>query len=363
MRRIALLLVLAACAAPTPTETEPGWHEHPDEPAGRFFGQIHLSWTRHGLLEGTLQLDEATPGLKPYFAVRWANATTTTVLGAPFEDAFAITVDPPASARTAGGCGEEAKGLLLVYLTSGTPDPSRDELVSVSEKSRELFGSLQTIYSQPFVWSPCAGQRPLVPILLQHDPRLRLALCAPGCTEPLFDRTHVVKASVELDPDYDSFSYEILGKWDEVTLEVNGVVVPREPLAQAKWVEGRNRVRITAGSLAPWEAVVVLPPRDLQLTLVDGAPLRTGQPFTLSWSAPWAGSTWVGAYPLDVPVLKVGTPSFSSETETLTDIFPGFVDTMNMPRDVPRAELNARAQLPGRQFELSVNQSIVVDVD
>jgi hypothetical protein len=296
--------------------------------------------------------------------VRWENATSPVVLTEPFESSFAVEVAPPAGARvpvSSRVCsGERASGLLLAYLAaSAAPEPSRDELVSVSVKPREVFSSLQALYSQPFVWDSCAGPRPLVPLLLQHDPRLRLALCAPDCGEPLVDRTHVVSAQVDLEADGATLSFEVLGR-EEVVVEVNGEVLSAGE--RGAWREGVNSVQVTAGALAPWAAEVVLPSKHLALQLQEDR-LRTGEPFTLSWRAPWATSAWVNAWPLDVPVLKVGEPSFAANGASLTEVFPGFRDARGCLRSVPRASIEVRAKLADGPFGLSVADSLVVPVE
>lgn len=364
-RSLVLLLALVSCTPPPPAvERPPGWYALPDEQADRSWGALNFGWKSTTRLEGELALTGAAPGRKLYLAVRWANAMQPVVLTEPFESSFAVEVEPPAAARQpvySRVCsGERAEGLLLAYLSDGSgADPSRDELVSVSVKQREVFSSLQALYSQAFVWDTCGEPRPLVPLLLQHDPRLRLALCAPDCGEPLLDRTHVVSAQVDLADDAAAFSFEVLGR-EEVVVEVNGVVLLGDD--RGAWHEGANAVRVTMGALAPWTAEVVLPPKRLGLQLLEGR-LRTGEPFTLSWHAPWASSAWVNAWPLDVPALKVGDPSFVAKGESLEEVFPGFRDARGCLREVPRATLQVRARLLDGPFGLSVADSVVVPVD
>lgn len=361
---LVLLLALVSCTPPSSVERPPGWYALPDEQADRSWGALNFGWKSSTRLEGELSLTGAAPGRKLYLAVRWANATTPVVLTQPFDSTFSAEVEPPPSARepvSSRVCsGARASGLLLAYLVeSGAPDPARDELVSVSVKPREVFSSLQALYSQPFVWDTCAGPRPLVPLLLQHDPRLRLALCAPDCGEPLLERTHVVSAQVDLDADGAGLSFEALGR-EEIVVEVNGVVLSAGD--RGAWNEGVNAVRVTVGALAPWTAEVVLPPQRLGLQLEEGR-LRTGAPFTLSWHAPWATSAWVDVRPLDVPALKVGDPSFVANGESLEEVFPGFRDARGCLREVPRATLQVRARLMDGPFGLSVADSVVVPVD
>ena len=366
---LALLAALMSCTPPPPAvpgERVPGWYSLPDEQANRSWGTLIFRWTSPTRLEGQVSLPGEAPGQKLYLAVRWANTLVPVVLTQPFDSEFSVEVDPPAEAREPSFSrvcsGERASGLLLAYLAqSDVADPSRDELVSVSVKPEGVFSSAQAI-GRPFVWDSCAQARPSMPLLLQHDPRLRLALCAPACEEPLFDRTHVVSAEVELDGERATLSFEVLGQWPELTVEVNGVVIDPSARERGPWREGANTVRVTAGALTPWTAEVVLPAASLGLELEEDR-LRVGAPFTLSWQAPWAASTWVNAWPLDVPLLKVGDPWFTANGESVSDVFPGFLDGRGCLRAVPRALLQVRARLMDGPFGLSVVDSLVVPVE
>lgn len=362
-----VLAVLMSCAAPPPVSWEraPGWYSLPDEQANRSWGALNFGWTSATRLEGQVSLTGEAPGRKLYLAVRWAGATEPSVLTEPFDSAFSVEVSPPAAAREDSFgrvcTGERAAGLLLAYLSeSGVPDPSRDELVSVSVKQRGVFSSLQVLYSQPFGWDSCSGPRPLVPLLLQHDPRLQLALCAPDCVEPLIDRTHVVSAELDLTPGSAWFSVDVLGQ-EAVAVEVNGAAVAADDHQRSRWREGLNTVKVTSGTLAPWTAEVVLPSGSLSLDLHEGR-LVTGAPFTLEWQAPWALDAWVSLRPLEVPTLKVGDPWFAAEGESLTDTFPGFFDARGCARAVGRASVEVRARKVEGPFSISVTESLEVPV-
>jgi hypothetical protein len=365
MNRIGLvLLALFLSCAPSPDVRAVGWQAMPAEPSNQSWGTINWEWKSVTRLEGKVSLLGPAPGKRLYLAVRWANSTEPVVLTPLFGSEFGVEVDPPASARTRGSCGQDrAEGLVLVYLAaSDVPDPARDELVSVSQKQRGVFSSLQTIYSQPFAWDLCVAPRPLVPLLLQHDPRLALAGCAPDCDRPLFERTHVVSASLSFTPEGSNLRFEVLGAWPSLAIEVNGESFARDELDRASWVDGLNTVRITAGDLPPWTAEVVVPSRELQVQLGE-ASLRVGEPFTLGWTAPWASETWVYAVPLDVPLVKTADPSFEAAGQSITEVFPGFRDATGEPREVPRAKLLVRASLDEGPFGLSVEESIAAPIE
>jgi hypothetical protein len=354
---LALIALLASCAPPLPPELPAaGWHSLPDEPANESLGGLNFRWPTTSRLEVTRWVPEDQAAPKLYLAARWANSADLTVLTPVFEETVTVDLAPPASARQRTACGERADGLLLAYVAATeTPDPATDQLVGVYQKPANLFADRGS--PRPFTWDTCGGESSTWPLFLQPDPRLKLALCAPNCAEPLFDRTHVLMASVTAAADRTDFSFWVLGTWPEVRVEVNGKSVPKDELERAEWVEGNNTVRITAAELAPWTAQVVLPPRDLRLTLHGDAP-RIGSNFTVTWSAAWADSTELLVWPLDVPVGKAVYPTFELSGDSLTAPFPEFprVGSTTPPT---RAELRLTAVRTTGRFQFSVGQSVI----
>jgi hypothetical protein len=278
--------------------------------------------------------------------VKWANQPEPTVITNVFDvtaSQLSTEVVPPSAAiaPSASRCGgPQATGLLLAYVATGAqPDPSTDELVGVSFKQPGIFSTNQTLLNDTFTWNTCQEERFQVPLVLQHDPRLRFALCevvdGKACGQPVFDRTRVVDASVGLDGERVSlFLNSLLGPTNEgVTVEVNGSPLAglfvSASFAQATttglgpWHAGANTVRVTIGQLAPWQAEVELPSKPLDL-VVSTPTLSPGGTLSARWNAPWATFTQVVVTPQNDPTTKTNFFSFTSTSQTLTEVFPGF---------------------------------------
>jgi hypothetical protein len=342
-----------------------------DDEAAHSWGTVDVHWVSGTALAGEISTTQVPAGRQLYLAVKWKDLPPTPItalLDPSMPSAFQVELSPPVSAREpvySRICeGDQAEGLLLAYLTDQpSPDPSRDELVGASFKQPEAFAYVQTAYNERFVWSTCAGARYVPPLLLQHDPRLWIALCevngALACGKRIFDRTHIAGARLDLDASGAHLSLDRVGRPASLTLEVNGVETTED---KAQWRAGSNTVRVTVAGLAPWEAEVELPAAPLEPRARETS-LRAGAEFTLRWTAPWASTAWVNIYPLDVPTLKVGDPFFSATGESLTATFPGFFDGYGKPRDVPRARVSLRATRVQESFWLSTTEELVLSVE
>lgn len=335
-------------AAPgSPGDELPGWYDVPAEPANVFSGEARLR-----IVEGRLQGDlTLAPGEGPlYFAIKtqgWEPQAITEVIDPAVSTSF---TSAPFSCR-------RAEATLLAYsLRPGatTPDPTLDELIGVAFKPSWLFPYQQSAYNQRLTERSCAAGGELLPMQLQHDPRLRLALCdtadsrsALVCGQAPLDRTRVHAISLSVDEDGRVFLAPnfVVFVDEPVEYRINGAAFPASAgqldsrLAAGLWRAGRNTVEIRQGSLPPWSAEVVLPMRSLHPRLHE-AGLRAGAPFTMSWdAAPWAQAYRVTSAPLEVNAGRVAFPSWWTEQPSLNETFPGFRNGNGDPLSAERAEL------------------------
>ena len=349
----------------------PGWYDFPEEPANLFFGEARLKLV-NGTLQGSLTLP---PGACPiYLAIKW-----------PGSEPQPITevIDPSVSTTFSSApldC-RRTPGTLLAYLlrTSGsTPDPGTDELIGVGVKPLWLFASQQTAFNQPLTEELCrSGDAQLLPLQLQHDPRLTLALCDTAderselvCGQPPLDRTRIdgISATVE-DDGRVRISASFVAFVDEpVDYLVNGVpFAEREgqldsSLANGPWNSGPNTIQIRQGSLPPWSATVALPIDSLHPRLHEPA-LREGAQFTVSWdAASWAQSYRLIIAPLDVPISKTSDPEWTSEQPSVSEIFPGFRNAVGGTVLPTRAMLMLTGRASSGFHSIEWNEQIEVAV-
>jgi hypothetical protein len=380
------MVVLAACAGPTPfpvSPASPGWSEVVDEPAGSSFGEVLLAWTEVPLercgtqlaLSGDVRVSDIPADQRLYFAMRWNHESPVVVsdllplspTGVRGEH-FSLLLAPPQSAlepfsgRTCSGT--QARGVLLAYLTSSdTPHPETDELVGVSSKDPSVFSSLQRGYDQLLTWSSCPFSRPLMPLQLQHDERLRLTLCDTTCTQPVFDRTRIAGASLSLGPAGWTLNATFVNAgYQAASYEINGLATEGSGSELAPWHEGPNVVRVQVDDLPAWEAVLTLPALALSPRLAEPT-LQVGAPFSLSWDAsPWATNAFVQFRPLEVPILKVGDPFFTTNQTSFTETFPGFHDAGGALREVPRAGVSLEVRQLQNRYGFSLSEEFEVPV-
>jgi hypothetical protein len=366
----AVISLLSSCAQPQtpwpPGHELPGWYDVPEEPANVFAGEARLRLVNGGLQgELTFASGQARP---MYFAMKWKGADPQPIsamldpavsasFSTPaFEPPLAVRVPSPASPACS-----TAEGRLLAYeVRQGgtTPDPALDELIGVAFKPQWLFPFQQSGYNEQLTWNSCLpGAGDLMPLQLQHDPRLKLALCDTAsepsltvCGQAALDRTRVHAIDLSVDADGDVFLSPNLLVLDQepVTFVVNGRSFAgtarqlRTTLTSAPWRAGRNKVEVRQGTQAPWVAEVVLPVHSLNPKL-HGEVLREGAAFTASWDeAPWADGYALSSDPIDVPPARVAHPRWSTERTSVTETFPGFRDGNGAPVQPERARLTLR---------------------
>lgn len=338
-------------------ELEPGWYELPAEPASEFVGDLTLQ-QEPSLLTGRVlhQLRDQ----RVYLAMQWGELEPIAVTG-PLDSgaSFRALLDPPASARTSSAtCRASAKGVLLVYLVTpgAAPDPRADELVGASHKPERYFPYEQTAYNQHIVWDNCStASKPLLPLLLQRDPRFGLVRCTEQqlqndtCSTKALDRTRISKAELHISPDGALLSPTFLHEPANtaVRYDINGQRVGNgfwqlSTTGAAPWKGGRNTISITIDGYAPWTAVVVLPKTPLEPKLETT--LKAGTDFTLRWNrATWATSFLVAMSPLDIPPRRQFDPRWSTTEPTLTTRFDGFLNSDSTPVYAPRAQVRLMA--------------------
>jgi hypothetical protein len=297
-----------------------------------------------GSVRGVIPDNAAPPGQAFYVAVKWpgTNPVRLTERGLSGQMVGGF-LDPPQGVRTLSADGRcaRAEGILLGYLHNvGTlPNPAVDELVAASHRPDGLFLRHQS-YQQRIVWDTCGLQKQqLVPLLVQRDPRLTLALCeqpsAGGmlCGQPMLDRTRVASAQLEVQETSGQFfpSLVAVPPGMAVSIEVNGNKsdAPNEQLVTATtrcttnpWHAGSNLVRIVVGDAPAWEARVVLPTPSNARLREPG--LRKNGVFNIDWNAaPWAGAE-VRMWPVNLPLRRAVYPTFSSAGPFLSGTFAGF---------------------------------------
>lgn len=368
------------------TQLEPGWYELPAEPAAEFVGQLTL---QRSPTELTGTVTHQLGDRRVYLAMQWGETEPVAVTGALASGAsFRAPLDPPASVRTSSAtCRATAKGVLLVYLeTADAPlDPRTDELIGASYKPEPYFPYEQSAYNQHIEWSDCSTtSTPLLPLLLQHDPRIGLARCSERqltsgtCPTKLLDRTRLSKAALQISADGTLLSptFVFQPANASVRYEINGQRVgdgfwQLSTMGVGPWKAGRNTLSITIDGFAPWTAVVVLPKQGLEPKLETA--LKAGSDFTLHWNrATWATSYLVSFAPLDIPPRRQFDPRWTATEPTLTARFEGFLDGNSAPVYAPRTRVflsasrsqGASGVTPhgGGGFELSWAETFIAPV-
>lgn len=337
-------------------ERVPGWYEVPEEPAGVVYGNISAE-VQNGALVGELQAEGLPRDQRVYLAMRWGSET-------PIVITDLLTPGKNVPFRASLGCDGKREvdgGVLRVYLApkgATVADPATDELLGLTSKPGNLFDYGQRAYDQKLPGELCTTvKKELLPITLQRDPRLRLALCdeplvdGSACGQPLLDKTRLFTVSVEASPDsmqlVPSFVWAPDG--EAIAVEANGVLLSTNngrlsrTIGLGPFHPGENVVRITIGRLPSWEAKLVLPKNTLQPRLRESG-LRMGQSFSMDWAdSSWANRFVVTFEPLDLPPTRAGIPTFETKESHVTDTFVGFDDGAGGKRTGPRARIVLRA--------------------